>query len=109
MAFINNSGAHIQTKPTVQLLLSIGSIVMYCAMIMSYSAQHEGIEVTLTQDPQPKPDSSTLVFGKTFADHMLTVNWTIKDGWGVPKIGPYSNFSLAPALSALHYGTEVCV
>ena len=79
------------------------SIVIHC------SPQHEGIEVTLTQNPQPKPDSSKLVFGKTFSDHMLTVDWTIDEGWAVPKIGPFANFSLSPALSALHYGVEVCV
>ena len=63
--------------------------------------------MTLTQSPQPKPESSKLVFGKSFSDHMLTVDWSLDDGWDVPKIGPFENFSLSPGLSALHYGVEV--
>jgi branched-chain amino acid aminotransferase len=37
---------------------------------------------------------------------MLLVNWAKVDGWDVPKIVPYGNLSLSPALSALHYSTE---
>jgi branched-chain amino acid aminotransferase len=37
---------------------------------------------------------------------MLLANWTRDKGWDHPKIVPYGNFSLSPALSALHYSTE---
>ena len=70
--------------------------------------QHEGIQVTLTESPRSKPDDlKSLQFGKVFSDHMLLANWTKADGWAVPKIVPYGDLSLSPALSALHYSTEV--
>ncbi|KAL3053504.1 hypothetical protein OYC64_005941 [Pagothenia borchgrevinki] len=54
-----------------------------------------------------KPDPSTLVFGKQFSDHMLTINWSEKDGWQAPQIKPFQNLSLHPASSALHYSIEL--
>ncbi|XP_023269610.1 branched-chain-amino-acid aminotransferase, cytosolic-like isoform X1 [Seriola lalandi dorsalis] len=56
---------------------------------------------------KPRPDPSTLVFGKQFSDHMLTINWSEKDGWEVPQIKPFENLSLHPASSALHYSIEL--
>ncbi|CAL8288017.1 unnamed protein product [Boreogadus saida] len=57
--------------------------------------------------PSPKPDPSTLVFGKQFSDHMLTIDWSDKDGWEAPQIKPFQNLSLHPASSALHYSIEL--
>ncbi|XP_037332246.2 branched-chain-amino-acid aminotransferase, mitochondrial isoform X1 [Pungitius pungitius] len=56
---------------------------------------------------KPKPDPSTLVFGKHFSDHMLTINWSAKAGWEAPRIKPFQNLSLHPATSALHYSIEL--
>uniref|UniRef100_A0A671X8P5 Branched-chain-amino-acid aminotransferase n=1 Tax=Sparus aurata TaxID=8175 RepID=A0A671X8P5_SPAAU len=56
---------------------------------------------------KPKPDPSTLVFGKQFSDHMLTITWSEKDGWEAPQIKPFQNLSLHPASSALHYSIEL--
>uniref|UniRef100_G3PP48 Branched-chain-amino-acid aminotransferase n=1 Tax=Gasterosteus aculeatus aculeatus TaxID=481459 RepID=G3PP48_GASAC len=56
---------------------------------------------------KPKPDPSTLVFGKQFSDHMLTINWSAKAGWEAPRIKPFQNLSLHPATSALHYSIEL--
>ncbi|KAJ8253601.1 hypothetical protein COCON_G00202130 [Conger conger] len=56
---------------------------------------------------RPKPESSTLVFGKQFSDHMLTINWTEQGGWETPQIKPFQNLSLHPAASALHYSIEL--
>ena len=69
--------------------------------------QHEGIEVTLTQNPGTKSPVEKLKFGSEYSDHMLLANWTREKGWDRPEIVPYGNFSLSPALSALHYSTEV--
>uniref|UniRef100_A0A8C2YW95 Branched-chain-amino-acid aminotransferase n=1 Tax=Cyclopterus lumpus TaxID=8103 RepID=A0A8C2YW95_CYCLU len=55
----------------------------------------------------PKPDPATLVFGKQFSDHMLTINWSAADGWETPHIKPFQNLSLHPASSALHYSIEL--
>lgn len=86
------------------------SLSLSTSLPMSHSQswfQHEGIEVTLTQDPQPKSPVADLKFGAEYSDHMLLVNWTKDEGWDTPKIVPYGNLSLSPALSALHYSTEV--
>ena len=51
-----------------------------------------------------RPNKEDLVFGTTMSDHMLTVEWDLKNGWGSPKIIPYQNLSISPAASGLHYG-----
>uniref|UniRef100_A0A665TXE0 Branched-chain-amino-acid aminotransferase n=1 Tax=Echeneis naucrates TaxID=173247 RepID=A0A665TXE0_ECHNA len=56
---------------------------------------------------RPKPDTSNLVFGKQFSDHMLIINWSEADGWEAPQIKPFQNLSLHPASSALHYSVEL--
>nr|XP_020013677.1 branched-chain-amino-acid aminotransferase, mitochondrial isoform X2 [Castor canadensis] len=62
----------------------------------------------MTQEPQKKPGpSEPLVFGKTFTDHMLMVEWTGNHGWGQPRIQPFQNLTLHPACSALHYSLQV--
>ena len=71
--------------------------------------QHDGITITKTTKPAEKPDPSTLVFGCTFTDHMLTASWSEADGWEAPTIRPVENLSLHPAIPALHYATEVCI
>lgn len=74
--------------------------------------QYEGIEVSRTQNPKTKiheqvKSPNDIVFGQNFSDHMLVANWTKEEGWLKPQIIPYGNLSLSPALSALHYSTEV--
>lgn len=62
----------------------------------------------MTQKPRKKPDpSKPLVFGKTFTDHMLMVEWNEKMGWGQPRIQPFQNLILHPACSALHYSLQL--
>ncbi|KAL4658307.1 branched-chain-amino-acid aminotransferase, cytosolic-like isoform X3 [Arapaima gigas] len=56
---------------------------------------------------KPKPDPSSLIFGKHFSDHMLTIHWSQQEGWGTPHIKPFQNLSLHPASSALHYSIEL--
>lgn len=55
---------------------------------------------------KPKPENKDLVFGKTFTDHMLEIDWTVEKGWHSPVIKPYENFSMSPAVSSLHYGMQ---
>ncbi|ORY01711.1 branched-chain amino acid aminotransferase II [Basidiobolus meristosporus CBS 931.73] len=47
-----------------------------------------------------------LVFGHTFTDNMLMVEWEAKSGWGKPVIKPYGKISLDPSASVLHYSFE---
>lgn len=51
-------------------------------------------------------DFDNLVFGRSFADHMLVVDY--KDGaWQTPQIVPYGNLSYSPAMMSLHYGQAI--
>ncbi|KAI0965302.1 branched-chain amino acid aminotransferase [Xylaria arbuscula] len=59
-----------------------------------------------TTSPKSLVDPSTLVFGRNFTDHMLTIEWTQTEGWRAPAIQPYQNLSLDPATCVFHYGFE---
>nr|XP_023654208.1 branched-chain-amino-acid aminotransferase, cytosolic-like isoform X2 [Paramormyrops kingsleyae] len=74
---------------------------------LSSSFKASDITVERSKTLQPKPDPSTLVFGKQFSDHMLTISWSKEDGWATPQIKPFQNLSLHPASSALHYSIEL--
>jgi len=58
---------------------------------------------TQTKERIPKED---LKFGQSFSDHMLEIDWEMKDGWGAPRIVPYGNMSISPAASVFHYALE---
>ncbi|KAI5799942.1 cytosolic branched-chain amino acid aminotransferase [Geopyxis carbonaria] len=57
-----------------------------------------------TQTPKALLREEDLVFGKTFTDHMLSVEWSASTGWAAPRITPYQNLSLDPATCVFHYG-----
>jgi len=48
-------------------------------------------------------DPMKLEFGKTFTDHMFTMEYTREGGWKNPKIAPYRPFVLDPATIMFHY------
>lgn len=51
-------------------------------------------------------DFNNIPFGKVFSDHMFIVDFNGKD-WVDARIEPYSNLSISPAISALHYGQSI--
>jgi branched-chain amino acid aminotransferase len=57
--------------------------------------------------PNLPEDTSKLLFGHNFTDHMLTIDWTAKNGWEKPIIGPLKNLEIHPAAKVLHYAVEV--
>ncbi|XP_047431211.1 branched-chain-amino-acid aminotransferase, cytosolic [Mugil cephalus] len=61
--------------------------------------------IELSSAPKPKPD--VVDFGSVFTDHMLTIEWSVTEGWQAPLIRPFGNLSLHPACSSLHYGIQV--
>ena len=65
------------------------------------------ITVKLTDNPKTKPDSSVLGFGKYFTDHMFIMDYVEGEGWKDARIVPFSNISLHPASTVLHYGSEI--
>lgn len=63
--------------------------------------------VKKVQTGKPKPNPDKLVFGASFADHMLTIKHTNEKGWEKPVIEPLRELSIHPAAKALHYATEI--
>ncbi|KAK6907706.1 branched-chain amino acid aminotransferase [Kwoniella mangroviensis CBS 10435] len=61
------------------------------------------MKITKTTSPKTPLPPSKLVFGKTFTDHMLTVNWNSANGWGTPEIKPYAPLELDPSSTVFHY------
>nr|5MPR_A Chain A, Branched-chain-amino-acid aminotransferase, mitochondrial [Homo sapiens] len=73
----------------------------------SSSFKAADLQLEMTQKPHKKPGpGEPLVFGKTFTDHMLMVEWNDK-GWGQPRIQPFQNLTLHPASSSLHYSLQL--
>jgi branched-chain amino acid aminotransferase len=64
------------------------------------------LTITKTTDPKPIVPNDQLIFGHTFTDHMMALEWTAAEGWLAPRITPYQNLSLDPATCVLHYAFE---
>ncbi len=66
------------------------------------------IRIEKTTCPKAKPaDETALGFGKIFTDHMAIVDWNMEKGWYDARIVPFENFSMHPAATCLHYGSEI--
>ncbi|RYP52678.1 hypothetical protein DL768_002234 [Monosporascus sp. mg162] len=63
---------------------------------------------TFTKEPRnvPPPGVHSIDDATVATDHMITVKWTAKSGWGTPELRPYGPLSLMPTASVLHYATE---
>ncbi|KAL8782720.1 MAG: hypothetical protein Q9213_005144 [Squamulea squamosa] len=64
------------------------------------------LSITKTTTPKQLVPPEELVFGRTFTDHMLSIEWTASNGWYPPQIIPYQNLSLDPATCVFHYAFE---
>ncbi|KAJ5099265.1 Branched-chain-amino-acid aminotransferase [Penicillium argentinense] len=64
------------------------------------------LSITKTSTPKELTPNNELVFGRTFTDHMLSIEWTATDGWHTPRIIPYQNLSLDPSTCVFHYAFE---
>jgi branched-chain amino acid aminotransferase len=52
-------------------------------------------------------DATKLDFGKTFTDHMFTMDYTAQEGWHNPQIKPYQPLVLDPSTMVFHYSQAV--
>lgn len=72
------------------------------------SFRFEDLEIKLNKTVPDLPDDpAKLQFGHKFTDHMLTIDWSAKEGWERPVIGPLKNLEIHPAAKVLHYAVEV--
>ncbi|MGO4106008.1 branched-chain amino acid aminotransferase [Leifsonia sp. YAF41] len=46
-------------------------------------------------------------FGKHFSDHMVTIDWSIGEGWHDARVTPYGPLQIDPASAVLHYAQEI--
>jgi branched-chain amino acid aminotransferase len=68
------------------------------------------IKRELTGPDRLKPlfeDAMKLEFGKTFTDHMFTMQYRSETGWKDPEIKPYQALRLDPATVMFHYSQQV--
>lgn len=63
--------------------------------------------ITRATARKEKPDPKTLVFGRSFTDHMFLMNYETGKGWHDGRIVPYGPFPLDPSSMVLHYAQEV--
>lgn len=65
------------------------------------------VKISRAAQLKPHPDPDTLVFGKTFTDHMFLMNYDAGKGWHDPRIVPYAPLSLEPSCMVFHYAQEI--
>ena len=65
------------------------------------------IDITRTNESKlPQMDFNNILFGRQFSDHMFIADY--RDGvWTDARIVPFSNLSMSPAASVLHYGQSI--
>jgi branched-chain amino acid aminotransferase len=71
------------------------------------------LDYTVTRNPNPASAQRRAEihanpgFGKFFTDHMLSITWTVDDGWHDARVEPYGPIPMDPATSVLHYAQEI--
>ncbi len=65
------------------------------------------IKITLSAERKPRPDPDTLVFGKTFTDHMFLMNYDAGQGWHDARIVPYGPIPFELSSMVFHYAQEI--
>ncbi|PKX93191.1 branched-chain amino acid aminotransferase, cytosolic [Aspergillus novofumigatus IBT 16806] len=99
------------TRVRVQNPATIQSWQRYFSAASASASQLAGLDpskLTITKTTTPKEllAPKDLVFGKTFTDHMLSIEWSAANGWNAPRIVPYQNLSLDPSACVFHYAFE---
>ncbi|MFC4224953.1 branched-chain amino acid aminotransferase [Lysinibacter cavernae] len=71
------------------------------------------LSFTVSHPAAPVPDAQREAilaepgFGKHFTDHMVSIDWTLEDGWTNAQVVPYGPIQMDPAASVLHYAQEI--
>ncbi|GBC10406.1 hypothetical protein RclHR1_09600001 [Rhizophagus clarus] len=67
---------------------------------------HGKIQIQRSENLKSLIPAKDLVFGRTFTDHMLEIEWNADQGWSDPIIKPYGKISLEPSAMVFHYSFE---
>lgn len=103
--YITNSNREMlksSLKTSLNRLFSTSTI-----RAMSAPLDASKVKITKNTNPSKPTPNDKLVFGQTFTDHMLAIEWTKEKGWDVPEIKPYGNLSLDPSACVFHYAFEL--
>ena len=65
------------------------------------------IKITRADALKPLPDPDTLVFGKTFTDHMFLMDYHKGQGWHDPRVVPYAPLPFDLSCMVFHYAQEI--
>jgi branched-chain amino acid aminotransferase len=78
--------------------------------VAPHVAELDGSKFNITRSTNlrdvPLPGSPEELSHSHCTDHMVTVKWTVTNGWETPEVKPYQNLSIPPTASVLHYATE---
>lgn len=99
IANVNVNTAWIQIHASLYFKKEI-IIILLCVF-------NQAVDLAVQLSPALKTKPHAVDFGTVFTDHMLTVEWSVTEGWQAPFIRPFTNLSLHPACSSLHYGIQV--
>ena len=66
------------------------------------------LKITRNASPREVPalNDPAIASSSICTDHMVTVSWTLNQGWHTPELKPYGPFSIMPTASVFHYATE---
>jgi len=101
----------VSAQKTMVRLMGVASPSMGAVRFQSLFNQQDlkssKLQIELAPKLKTKPATEGLPFGHHFTDHMLTVSWNSKRGWGRPKIRPFQGITLHPASKVFHYAQEL--
>ncbi|KAI7878940.1 branched-chain amino acid aminotransferase II [Lichtheimia hyalospora FSU 10163] len=68
--------------------------------------QASALKINKADTLKPLVPNQELVFGQTFTDHMVTIEWNADKGWESPEIIPHGKLCLDPSATVFHYAAE---
>ena len=76
-------------------------------------ASNAALPYTVHRNPNPAdPQARAKIladpgFGVHFSDHIVTIDYTLEDGWRDAQVLPYGPLKIYPGASVLHYAQEI--
>ncbi|HEX4832986.1 MAG TPA: branched-chain amino acid aminotransferase [Trebonia sp.] len=68
-------------------------------------------DVRRSMEPVPAQQREAILaapeFGQVFTDHMISIRWSVADGWHEPRLSPYEAIPFFPGTAVFHYSQEI--
>jgi|SRR6185312_1006773 len=106
--FHSTSGYRRNAVSFTYLLLTIdfASHISLNLFILRIVKKHTKLKIYPATTLKQLTPHKDLIFGRTFTDHMLTIEWSSDSGWADPVIKEYGTLSIEPSASVFHYSFE---